>query len=129
MKNKKLVTHLTKAILAGMACLCTNGLPLTAQTPITPSSQELNAPFGDTDRKAFQSPPQVYHPETWFHFIGGNVAAKGITADLEAIAGAGISGIQLFHGQFGGPWPGVEPQITCLSESWDNTIKYTAEEC
>ncbi|KAA6326834.1 hypothetical protein EZS27_024114, partial [termite gut metagenome] len=93
MKDKKLVIHLTKAVLAGMVCLCTSGYPLVAQTPITPSSQELNAPFGDTDRKAFQSPPQVYHPETWFHFIGGNVATKGITADLEAIAGAGISGI------------------------------------
>ena len=72
---------------------------------------------------------RVYRPETWFHFIGGNVAAKGVTADLEAIAGAGISGVQLFHGQFGGPWPGVEPQIKCLSESWDGLVRHVAEEC
>jgi hypothetical protein len=57
------------------------------------------------------------------------VAKEGITADLEAIAAAGLSGIQLFHGQFGGPWPGVEPQITCLSEPWDDAVRYTAEEC
>ncbi|MDR2026966.1 MAG: hypothetical protein LBQ01_05315, partial [Prevotellaceae bacterium] len=66
---------------------------------------------------------------TWFHFIGGNVAAKGITADLEAIAEAGLSGIQLFHGQFGGAWPGVDPQITCLSPAWEDALKHTAEEC
>ncbi|HBC38037.1 MAG TPA: hypothetical protein DDZ69_08540, partial [Porphyromonadaceae bacterium] len=68
-------------------------------------------------------------PETWYHFIGGNVSKPGITADLEAIAKAGISGIQLFHGQFGGEWPGVSPQIQTLSEDWDELVQWTAEEC
>ena len=97
--------------------------------PATPSVKELNRSFGKHDEKAFLSPPKVYRPETWFHFIGGNVATEGITADLEAIAGAGFSGIQLFHGQFGGAWPGVSPQITCLSETWDDIVRHTAEEC
>lgn len=97
--------------------------------PIVPSSHELNRPFGDYDEQAFKSPSKVFYPETWFHYIGGNVSLKGITADLEAIAGAGFSGIQLFHGQFGGPWPGVEPQITCLSPLWDDAVKHTALEC
>ncbi|RYZ34426.1 MAG: hypothetical protein EOP49_34545, partial [Sphingobacteriales bacterium] len=47
----------------------------------------------------------------------------------QAIAKAGISGIQLFHGQFGGPWPGVSPQITSLSPNWDDAVKHTAMEC
>jgi hypothetical protein len=102
---------------------------LTAQPPIVPSGDELNAPFGHADRVAFQSPPQVYHPETWFHYIGGNVPAKGITADLEAIAAAGLSGIQLFHGQFGGQWPGTDEQILCLGKPWDQAVRHTAEEC
>ncbi|HCC52480.1 MAG TPA: hypothetical protein DEQ30_10825 [Porphyromonadaceae bacterium] len=101
----------------------------TTQAPAVPSGRELNRPFGDYDKEAFQSPPKVYYPETWFHYIGGNVSLKGITADLEAIARSGISGIQLFHGQFGGPWPGVEPQIACLSSLWDDAVKHTAEEC
>lgn len=100
-----------------------------AQVPVIPSGEELNRPFGTYDTEAFRQPPKVYAPETWFHYIGGNVAANGITADLTAIADAGISGIQLFHGQFGGPWPGVEPQIACLSPLWDDAVKYTAEEC
>ncbi len=80
-------------------------------------------------RDVFADPPAECRPETWFHFIGGNVAKEGITADLEAIAGAGISGVQLFHGQFGGPWPGVSPQITCLSAPWDGMVAFTAAEC
>src|ERR1035437_3258961 len=94
-----------------------------------PDAQALHQAFGDKDAAAFREPSQVFRPETWFHFIGGNVATQGITADLEAIAGAGIEGVQLFHGQFGGPWPGVEPQIKCLSESWDGAVRHTAEEC
>lgn len=81
------------------------------------------------DKETFRNPGKIHYPETWFHFIGGNVSKEGITADLEAIAAAGISGIQLFHGQFGGEWPGVSPQIKALSESWDDLIVWTAEEC
>ncbi len=77
----------------------------------------------------FKTPEREYYPETWYHFIGGNVSKPGITADLEGIAQAGISGIQLFHGQFGGEWPGVSPQIQSLSEDWDELVKWTAQEC
>ena len=80
------------------------------------------------DVNAFKTPPQDVRPETWFHFIGGNVAEKGIVADLEAIKGVGIGGVQLFHGQFGGPWPGVSPQIQCLSAPWDGLVGRVADE-
>ncbi len=100
-----------------------------AKVPFAPSKEEVNRPFGKHDQLAFSKPSKVYHPETWFHFIGGNVSKEGITKDLEAIAKAGISGIQLFHGQFGGPWPGVEQQITSLSANWDDAVKHTAMEC
>jgi len=103
--------------------------PIIGQIPAIPSSQELNRPFGKYDEEAFRSPPKVFHPETWFHFIGGNVAARGITADLEAITEAGFSGIQLFHEHMGGPWPGVTTQINCLSDLWDDVVRHTAEEC
>lgn len=114
--------------------LCLTGLLastqiLEAQVPVVPSGDELYSPFGDTDEAKFKSPEKVFYPETWFHYIGGNVSIKGITTDLEAIASAGFSGIHLFHGQFGGPWPGVDPQIACLSPLWDGMVKHTAEEC
>jgi len=92
------------------------------------SSSNSQKKFGITENK-FKSPDKDYYPETWYHFIGGNVSKEGITADLEAIARAGISGIQLFHGQFGGEWPGVSPQIQTLSKDWDDLVLWTAKEC
>lgn len=97
--------------------------------PFMPSQEEINKPFGKSDEASFLDPPKVYHPQTWFHYIGGNVSKEGITRDLEAIAKAGFAGIQLFHGQFGGKWPGVDPQITSLSPNWDDAVKHTATEC
>lgn len=120
-----LLTHLFTIIISSFSL----STLLVAQVPVVPSNEELNRPFGVYDTEAFRQPPKVYAPQTWFHYIGGNVAKEGITADLEAIAGAGLSGIQLFHGQFGGPWPGVEQQIACLSPLWDDAVTYTAEEC
>lgn len=96
------------------------------QVPAVPDMDELRRAFGADDISNFQSPPRINYPQTWFHFIGGNVSPDGITADLEAIAGAGISGVQLFHGQFGGPWPGVEAQITALSPTWDKVVEHAA---
>lgn len=124
MKNR---TFLSLCIVA--IGICANIFLATAQVAVRPSEYEINRPFGNHDQKAFLSPSKVYYPETWFHYIGGNVSLAGITADLEAIAQSGISGIHLFHGQFGGPWPGVEEQIACLSPLWDDAVKHTAEEC
>ena len=98
------------------------------QVAAVPDAEELRRPFGADDISNFRTPPRINYPQTWFHFIGGNVSAEGITEDLEAIAGAGISGVQLFHGQFGGPWPGVEPQITALSPMWDDVVQHAAKE-
>ena len=92
-------------------------------------SNVLSQNQNELSEKHFKNPDSNYYPETWYHFIGGNVSKKGITADLEAIAEAGISGIQLFHGQFGGEWPGVSTQIQSLSEDWDDLVKWTASEC
>lgn len=97
--------------------------------PMVPSQEELSRDFSSRDRELFAAPPKVHYPQTWFHYIGGNVSLEGITADLEAIADAGISGIQLFHGQFGGKWPETGEEVTCLSEKWDDAVKYTADEC
>jgi hypothetical protein len=126
MRFKKLLRGLSAASIF----MLTNVFLSSAQvTPIIPPAEQLNRAFSQYDKSTFKAPDKVYYPETWFHLIGGNVSKKGITADLEAIARSGISGIQLFHGQFGGPWPGVIPQITCLSPLWEDAIRHTAQEC
>lgn len=126
--KKYKVRFLSAVAFFTLVCLNT----ATAQTPrapVKPSAKTLDTVFGSKDKTAFMAPEKVYYPETWFHFIGGNVSKKGITADLEAIAGAGTSGITLFHGQFGGRWPGVDTPITCLSPLWEDAVKHTALEC
>ncbi|PUZ30039.1 alpha-L-rhamnosidase [Chitinophaga costaii] len=114
---------------AALLVLLASASAQVVKPPFVPSQQELDRPFGKEDEVQFRTPPLVDHPETWFHFIGGNVSKAGITKDLEAIAQAGFSGVQLFHGQFGGPWPGVAAQITSLSANWDDAVKHTAQEC
>ncbi len=123
MRNLLVKTHLLAVLLAGLGAMS------QAQVTVRPTSEELNRPFGQTERKEFVAPPKIFYPETWFHYIGGNVSLEGITQDLEAIAGAGFSGIHLFHGQFGGVWPGTDMQIACLSPLWDNAVRHTAREC
>ena len=110
--------HLLKTLIPCAVLAAAHAVAATAESPA----------FGAADATAFATPAHTYHPQTWFHFIGGNVATNGITADLEAIAGAGISGVQLFHGQFGSPWPGVVPQIQCLSPAWDGAVNHAAKE-
>ena len=94
-----------------------------------PSLKDMQLPFKSDDETAFMTPNKVHYPETWFHYIGGNVSHEGITADLEAIASAGISGVQLFHGQFGGQWPATTDEIQCMSANWEAAVRHTAEEC
>lgn len=99
-----------------------------AQVAAVPDTAELRKPFTSGDIDLFRNPPKIHYPQTWFHIISGNVSKEGLTDDLEAIAESGISGVQLFHGQFGGPWPGVDPQVTALSPHWDDMIAHAASE-
>ncbi|MGN0826345.1 MAG: glycosyl hydrolase [Kiritimatiellia bacterium] len=69
-----------------------------------------------------------HRPETWFHFIGGNVSSNGITADLEAIASAGYSGVQFFHGS-GDLWPGTQHPVVCLGPEWLDMVRHLRNEC
>ena len=89
-----------------------------------------SAKGGGAPEVAFRSPEEAKRPETYFFFFGGNVAAPGITADLEAVKSAGIAGIKLFNGDSArGAWPGVPKQIKCLSPEWDALVGHFGDEC
>lgn len=126
------ISNLRKTLCA-VALLTVAPLGISAQDKeiisVVPSAQILNREFGSHDRAQFLKPDKVFYPETWFHFIGGNVSYEGITADLEAIAQAGISGVHFFHGQQGGKWPATGEDIECMSEKWEDAVKFVAEEC
>ena len=44
----------------------------------------------------FERPPADARPQTWYHMMNGNVTKEGITCDFEALAKAGIGGVQMF---------------------------------
>ena len=97
--------------------------------PAVPDSALLHHPFNAADRKMFLQPADIFYPETWFHFVNGNVSREGITQDLEAIAQSGIQGVQLFHGRMNDDvWPGTEEFIECLTPKWEELVRHTATE-
>lgn len=124
MKDRLLGLTLLLSVVVMASCS-----PEYSSDGLLPTERSINRPFGEHDRELFVSPDKVHYPQTWFHFIGSNVSLEGITADLEAIAGAGFSGVQFFHGQFGGKWPEVGEGIAPLSENWDETVRQIATEC
>lgn len=115
-----------------LICIPLIGLNALAQAewPAIPNTTKLRCPFSKDDQAAFLHPDRIYYPETWFHFINGNVRREGITRDLEAIAASGIQGVQFFHGQQGSPedWPGTEEHVECLSPKWESLVQHTAKE-
>ncbi|MDR1817267.1 MAG: hypothetical protein LBR07_03620 [Puniceicoccales bacterium] len=47
--------------------------------------------------RGFKTPPAEARPHVWWHWMDGNVSKEGITADLEAMASAGVGGAQIFN--------------------------------
>ena len=52
---------------------------------------------GDLLREGFERPPENARPQTWWHWMNGNVTREGITADLEAMKQIGLGGAQIFN--------------------------------
>ena len=46
--------------------------------------------------EGFVAPPPSARPHTWYHIMNGNATKEGITCDFEALAKAGIGGVQIF---------------------------------
>lgn len=62
----------------------------------------------------FQNPPSSAQPQTWWHWITGNVSKEGITADLEAMHRVGLSEAHIFTIGGGaplGPMQKMDPQF------------------
>jgi hypothetical protein len=72
----------------------------------------------------FQNPPESAKPQTWWHWMNGNVTREGITADLEAMKRVGIGGAEIFNASEGIP-PG---SAKFLSPEWRELMKFAASE-
>ena len=96
-------------------------------TLFLPDAETLYRPFDDVDAYHFLRPDRVFYPEVWIDCLCGNLSKEGILADLESIAEAGFKGVQMFFGNRGGAWPGVE-QTYILSPQWEEFVQYAAAE-
>lgn len=79
---------------------------------------------GDRLADGFRDPQQCYGPETWWHWMNGNVSREGIVADLDAMAEIGLSGVHIFDAGCGIP-PGI---LKFGTPEWFETIRFAVAE-
>ena len=96
---------LTLAAAAALAC----ALPLGAITL----------------EEGFKAPPNSAKPHTWYHMMNGNVTKEGITCDFEALAKAGIGGVQMFDAGCGATPPGP---LKFNSDAWFDMFAHAHRE-
>jgi len=74
--------------------------------------------------QGFQNPPVAARPQTWWHWMNGNISREGITADLEAMADIGLGGANIFNVSCDIP---VGP-VNYLSPEWLGLVHHAASE-
>jgi len=74
--------------------------------------------------EGFKVPPDSAKPHTWYHLMNGNVTKEGITCDFEALAKAGIGGVQMFDAGWA-----IEPgKVDFNSPEWFDMLLHAARE-
>jgi hypothetical protein len=72
----------------------------------------------------FQQPPASAKPQTWWHWMNGNITKEGITADLEAMSRVGLGGVQLFDVSDFIP----RGPVDYMSPAWRGMVKHAFTE-
>ena len=99
-----------RSILLAATCL---GLSLHAAPP-APSSLEAG----------FQHPPDSAKPQTWWHWMNGNISKAGITADLEAMKEIGLGGATIVNVDCKIP----RGPVNFMSPEWRDDFKFSVQE-
>jgi hypothetical protein len=81
-------------------------------------------PAADALIAGFQSPPDSARPWVYWYFMDGNLSREGITADLEAMAVAGIGGAIFLEVNIGVPRGPVE----FMSPAWRELFVHAVRE-
>lgn len=96
-------------------------------------SHQLCAQSTDPET-VFRHPPEDAKPGLWWHWMGTNVSAQGITKDLEAFAEAGIASATIFGmADVCTPWAGhIENSPTdgllAFTDPWWKLVRHAASE-
>ncbi|HUA66525.1 MAG TPA: glycosyl hydrolase, partial [Alphaproteobacteria bacterium] len=86
----------------------------------------LVAPMALADplEDGFNNPPDSARPQTWWHWMNGNITKAGITADLEAMKQIGLGGATIVNADCGIPHGPVQ----VMSPEWLDDIKFATQE-
>ncbi|WP_197525532.1 glycosyl hydrolase [Pseudobythopirellula maris] len=109
----KVSTKATRAL--AMACLA---LLVLATTPCRAASLQDD----------FQDPPAEASPWVFWYWMNAAVSREGITADLEAMADAGLGGAYLMPIQGPTDPPLVEPPVNQLTPEWWECVGHALAE-
>ncbi len=83
------------------------------------------APLGAQDLAAgFANPPRAAKPQTWWHWMNGNITQAGLTKDIEAMRAVGLGGAQIFNVDDGIP----AGKVNYLSPEWIRLFRHAISE-
>ena len=72
----------------------------------------------------FLNPPDSAKPQTWWHWMNGNITKAGITADLEAMKQIGLGGATIVNADCGIP----HGPVNFMSPEWRDDFKFAIAE-
>ena len=72
----------------------------------------------------FLNPPDSAKPQTWWHWMNGNITQAGITADLEAMKQIGLGGATIVNVDCGIP----RGPVNFMSPEWRADFKFAVTE-
>lgn len=78
----------------------------------------------DSLESGFLQPPDSAKPQTWWHWMNGNVTKTGITADLEAMKQIGLGGATIVNVSEGIP----HGDAPFMSAAWRDDFKFAIQE-
>ena len=86
----------------------------------------LTASAASTDplESGFLTPPDASKPNTWWHWMNGNITKAGITADLEAMKQIGLGGATIVNVDCGIP----RGDTPFMSPAWRDDFKFAMQE-
>jgi len=86
----------------------------------------LTASAASTDslETGFLNPPDSAKPQTWWHWMNGNITKAGLTADLEAMKQIGLGGATIVNVDCGIP----RGNVSFMSPEWREDFKFAVSE-
>ena len=78
----------------------------------------------DPLRSGFTTPPDSAKPQTWWHWMNGNITKAGITADLEAMKQIGLGGATIVNVDCDIP----RGSASFMSPEWRDDFKFAVSE-